>query len=110
MLPFNLINTLLDEADAELERVFTEFVEGLQAILNPAIDRAQAIEMLAQHLITKPVFDAMFAGHKFTEENPISMAMQEVISHLDANAAFERERKALDPFSRVSATSCARCG
>lgn len=94
----NLINTLLDNADPELERVFNEFVEGLQAMLNPAIDHAQAIEMLAQHLITKPVFDAMFAGHKFTEENPISMAMQEVISHLDANAAFERERKSLDAF------------
>lgn len=94
----NLINTLLNDADPELERVFTEFVEGLQAMLNPAIDRNQAIEMLAQHLITKPVFDAMFAGHKFTEENPISMAMQEVISHLDANAAFERERKSLDAF------------
>ncbi len=94
----NLINTLLDNADPELDRVFNEFVEGLQAMLNPAIDRAQAIEMLAQHLITKPVFDAMFAGHKFTEENPISMAMQEVISHLDTNAAFERERKSLDAF------------
>ncbi|MDO4252233.1 MAG: DEAD/DEAH box helicase family protein [Rothia sp. (in: high G+C Gram-positive bacteria)] len=94
----NLINSLLKNTDPALERVFADFLEGLQAMLNPAIDRAQAIEMLAQHLITKPVFDAMFAGHKFTEENPISMAMQEVISHLDSNASFERERKSLDAF------------
>lgn len=94
----DLINTLLADVDPELERVFTEFVEGLQSMLNPNIDRGQAVEMLAQHLITKPVFDAMFAGHKFTEENPISMAMQNVVEHLDANAAFERERKSLDAF------------
>lgn len=94
----DLINTLLADAGPDLERVFTEFVEGLQSMLNPNIDRGQAVEMLAQHLITKPVFDAMFAGHKFTEENPISMAMQNVVEHLDANAAFERERKSLDAF------------
>lgn len=94
----SLINSLLENADAELERVFSEFVEGLQTILNPAIDRAQAVEMLAQHLITKPVFDAMFAGHKFTEMNPVSMSMQNVVDYLGSNAAFERERQSLEPF------------
>lgn len=94
----SLINSLLENADAELEKVFSEFVEGLQTILNPAIDRAQAVEMLAQHLITKPVFDAMFAGHKFTEMNPVSMSMQNVVDYLGSNAAFERERQSLEPF------------
>ncbi|WP_237232664.1 DEAD/DEAH box helicase [Rothia nasisuis] len=94
----SLINSLLENADAELERGFSEFVEGLQTILNPAIDRAQAVEMLAQHLITKPVFDAMFAGHKFTEMNPVSMSMQNVVDYLGSNAAFERERQSLEPF------------
>lgn len=94
----SLINSLLENADDELERIFSEFVEGLQTILNPAIDRAQAVEMLAQHLITKPVFDAMFAGHKFTEMNPVSMSMQNVVDYLGSNAAFERERQSLEPF------------
>lgn len=54
--------------------------------------------MLAQHLITQPVFDAMFAGHRFTELNPISLAMQNVVDHLNANAAFEKERESLSAF------------
>lgn len=95
-----MIRHLLDEAspESELRTVFTQFVEGLQQTLNPAIDEDQAIEMLAQHLITKPVFDAMFAGHRFTELNPISLAMQNVVDHLNANAAFEKERESLSAF------------
>lgn len=95
-----MIRHLLDEAspESELGTVFAQFVEGLQQTLNPAIDEDQAIEMLAQHLITKPVFDAMFAGHRFTELNPISLAMQNVVDHLNANAAFEKERESLSAF------------
>lgn len=95
-----MIRHLLDEAspESELRTVFAQFVEGLRQTLNPTIDEEQAIEMLAQHLITKPVFDAMFAGHRFTELNPISLAMQNVVDHLNANAAFEKERESLSAF------------
>ena len=31
--------------------------------------------MLAQHLITKPVFDALFEGYSFARHNPMSQAM-----------------------------------
>lgn len=95
-----MIRHLLDKAspESELRTIFAQFVEGLQQTLNPAIDEDQAIEMLAQHLITKPVFDAMFAGHRFTELNPISLAMQNVVDHLNANAAFEKERESLSAF------------
>lgn len=95
-----MIRGLLDKAspESELRTIFAQFVEGLQQTLNPTIDEDQAIEMLAQHLITKPVFDAMFAGHRFTELNPISLAMQNVVDHLNANAAFEKERESLSAF------------
>ena len=32
--------------------------------------------MLAQHLFTKPLFDAMFHDQEFTAQNPVSRAMQ----------------------------------
>jgi predicted helicase len=35
--------------------------------------------MLAQHLVTKPVFEALFSGHSFATKNPISKAMQGVL-------------------------------
>ena len=38
--------------------------------------------MLAQHLITKPVFDALFEGYSFASKNPMSLAMQAVLDAL----------------------------
>jgi predicted helicase len=64
------IKGLLDSADRNYRDRFDEFLGGLRAMLNPAISEDDAIEMLAQHLVTKPVFDALFEGYNFTEKNP----------------------------------------
>jgi predicted helicase len=55
----------------------------LHADLNNSISRSEAIEMLAQHLITKPVFDAMFQGYNFADHNPVSKAMQSMLAVLE---------------------------
>lgn len=62
---------------------FSSFLEELQDDLNDSITRPEAIEMLAQHIITKPVFDALFEGYSFTSNNPVSKAMQGVLDVLD---------------------------
>ncbi|MCQ1947589.1 type ISP restriction/modification enzyme [Arthrobacter sp. zg-Y1116] len=93
-----LINNLLATANPEHRKAFDEFIQGLQENLNPEIDEAQAIEMLAQHLVTKPVFDAMFKDSNFTEHNPVSVAMQNILNQLDQNSAFEKERAGLEKF------------
>ena len=53
--------------------------------------------MLAQHLITRPVFDALFEDHAFVEQNPISTAMTEVLSVID-EAGVSSEAKDLEGF------------
>lgn len=92
----NLIENLLEEP--ENQDAFKVFVESLQATLNPAIDAAQAVEMLAQHLITKPLFDAMFPDQEFTAQNPVSIAMQGIVDRLAAYTVFEKEREPLAAF------------
>jgi predicted helicase len=94
----DLINDLLAEVDPSHRTAFDEFVAGLRENLNPEIDDAQAVEMLAQHLVTKPVFDAMFADSNFTEHNPVSRAMQSILDKLGSNAVFEKESKGLEKF------------
>ncbi|WP_253901545.1 type ISP restriction/modification enzyme [Arthrobacter sp. PAMC 25486] len=94
----DLIDTLLADADSTHRAAFDEFVDGLRENLNPEIDEEQAVEMLAQHLVTKPVFDAMFADSNFTEHNPVSRSMQNILDQLGSNAAFERESKGLEKF------------
>jgi predicted helicase len=76
---------------------FSEFLTGLQQQINPSIQQHEAIEMLAQHLITKPVFDALFENYEFTQKNPVSQAMQKMLSILEEQT-LEEERKTLEKF------------
>lgn len=76
---------------------FRAFLDELHDDLNPEISEADAIEMLAQHLITKPVFDALFKDSEFTKENPVSRAMETVLGQLhEHNLA--KESESLDKF------------
>lgn len=85
------ITTIVAKDGAERD-AFLAFLEELQDDLNPEISEAEAVEMLAQHLITKPVFDALFEGSKFTKENPVSRAMEIVLGQLhEHNLAKESE-------------------
>ena len=59
--------------------LFDEFVTELQDDLNPGVTRQDAIEMLAQHMVTRPVFDALFGEEAFTTSNPVSQAMETML-------------------------------
>jgi len=70
---------------------FKAFGEELRDDLNNAITDSEIVEMLAQHLITKPVFDALFQDYSFAQHNPMSVAMQDILDklqehHLDKEA------------------------
>ena len=73
---------LENEANVKEREVFKEFVCELRDDLNDSISDGEIIEMLAQHLITKPVFDALFEGYSFANHNPMSQAMQDVLDVL----------------------------
>ncbi|TDT64436.1 type ISP restriction/modification enzyme [Frigoribacterium sp. PhB116] len=79
----NRITNLVDGSNGSLRTEFTRFVKGLQDNLNPGVTEPQAIEMLSQHLITQPVFDALFAGHAFSDHNPVSQVMQRMVDALE---------------------------
>ncbi len=76
---------------------FNEFLEEIRDDLNESITEDDAIEMLAQHLITKPVFEALFAKYSFTKNNPVSLAMQKVLEVLHEHS-LEKESESLQKF------------
>lgn len=90
------ITTIVAKDGTERE-AFIAFLEELRDDLNPEISEAEAIEMLAQHLITKPVFDALFKGSRFTKENPVSRAMEIVLDQLHEHN-LEKESDSLTKF------------
>lgn len=79
------------------KQAFDAFVTELRDDLNNSISNDDAIEMLAQHIITQPVFDALFAGYHFTKANPVSQAMQTVLQRLNAHN-LQKESASLDKF------------
>ncbi|MFM7602525.1 MAG: DEAD/DEAH box helicase family protein, partial [Pseudanabaena sp.] len=91
------IKALLASSEAMHRQAFDDFLEGLRCNLNPSISESDAIEMLSQHLITKPVFDALFEDYQFTQLNPVSIAMQKMLDALEGQS-LGKEIASLDKF------------
>lgn len=100
-----IANTHIDRIQAIIENpdntaevtAFNAFAEELRDDLNNSISDAEIVEMLAQHLITKPVFDALFGQYSFAKNNPMSQAMQIVLDKLQEHH-LDKERDTLESF------------
>jgi predicted helicase len=86
------------EDDDEAHMAFRQFVKGLQKNINPSITEQQAIEMLSQHIITKPVFEALFEGYSFVQNNAVSISMQKALDAIEAKAIEDIDAELLDGF------------
>ena len=100
-----IANTHIDRIKSILEdgthieeiAAFNAFAGELRDDLNNSISNEEIIEMLAQHLITKPVFDALFEEYSFAKNNPMSQAMQQVLDKLQEHH-LDKERSTLQSF------------
>ena len=59
----------------------------------------EVIEMLSQHIVIKPVLDALFKGYAFTENNPIAKALTDMLEKFDDNG-LHKANKELEYFYR----------
>ena len=70
------IKNLLDNPDNDtLQEWFDNFHEELKETINGSITRDDAIDMMAQHILTRPVFEALFENYDFASGNPVSIAL-----------------------------------
>ncbi|MDR2761818.1 MAG: DEAD/DEAH box helicase family protein, partial [Planctomycetaceae bacterium] len=76
------------------------FSADLESDLATEISDDEVIEMLAQHLITKPVFEALFGDSPFTQSNPISQMLNEMTDLLN-DAIPKNEAEKLQKFFRI---------
>ena len=91
------ITALVESGTDKQRKEFTDFVKGLRTVINPSVTDAAAIEMLAQHMVTKPVFDALFEGYSFSSSNLVSQVMEKMLVTLEG-ASLESETESLDKF------------
>jgi predicted helicase len=78
------IATILEQQQGASD-AFNEFLDELRATLNDAITHRDAIAMVSQHIITRPIFEALFGDDLFAEANPVSVAMTNIADVLDQN-------------------------
>ncbi|ASK17188.1 DEAD/DEAH box helicase family protein [Bacillus cereus] len=95
------IRVMLEDPNSEAYKAFQKFVSGLRHNINGAISDQQAIEMLAQHLITKPVFEALFDSYSFANDNPVSRAMDAVLKVLDEQGLVKEQDRLEDFYESV---------
>lgn len=91
------IRKLIAEEGSKPKKEFDRFLSALKKNLNPGVDQEQAIEMLSQHLITKPVFEALFEGYDFAQNNPVSRAMQRIINEVESTTD-DVDKRSLEKF------------
>ncbi len=92
--------------DPEVAAEFERFLAALRANLNDSITSESAIDMLSQHLVTKPVFDAVFDGYDFAAENPVAQVMGRMLQVLDGSN-LEAETEELEGFYESVRERCA---
>lgn len=91
------ITALVERGSDNQRQEFEDFVSGLRSVINPSVTDEAAIEMLAQHMVTKPVFDALFEGYSFSNSNPVSQVMEKMLVTLEG-ANLESETESLSKF------------
>jgi predicted helicase len=90
------ITKLINE-DTKHQKAFDSFLRGLHKNINTSVTQPEAIEMLSQHIITKPVFDALFENYSFVQNNPMSQAMQKMLDLLEEQS-LEKDAETLTKF------------
>ena len=93
------IRGLLERPGNPHEREFGVFLEGLRANLNPTITKDDAIEMLAQQLVSAPIFSAVFGDFDFVAKNPVSQSLAPMLQRLDAGMS-PKDRAVLETFQQ----------
>lgn len=88
------INKIIhDPSNSMALEKFNGFRDEMKATLNDSISDEEIVEMLSQHLVIKPVMDALFRDYPFTEQNPISKAMSSITEALDAQGVKTANRQ-----------------
>ncbi|CAK01480.1 DEAD/DEAH box helicase [Bartonella tribocorum] len=100
----NHLKDMISDEKSEAFHAFDAFHKELKNNVNSEIKKEEAIEMLAQHLVTRPVFEALFDGNEFVQNNAISQAMDKILTELD-KTNIEEKTKDLDKFYK-SVTFC----
>ena len=92
----------------QFKPAFNRYMRGLRANINGSVTEDDAIKMLAQQIITKPIFMELFGNDTFVQKNRVSSAINEMLTEInekDALKGIELEgfyKNVKDTLSRIN--------
>ena len=87
-----------------MRRDFQAFLADLRRTLNRELREEDVVSMIAQHLVTGPVFQALFADYDFVGSNPVSRALSRLVELLEEPRGWRTRRGTWSPSMRVCAS------
>ncbi len=86
-------------ANRRLAAAFEVFESDMASTVGRPLTQSELVSMLAQHVVTVPVFDALFAGSGFADRNPISKALNGLLDTFkDEEVLLSDETRGLERF------------
>ena len=63
---------------------FNRYLKGLRACVNDNVTEEDAINMLAQQIVTKPIFNSLFGDDTFVKQNSVSQTIDAMLEEIHA--------------------------
>ena len=83
----------------QFKPAFKRYVKGLRECVNDNVPDSQAIDMLAQQIITKPIFEKLFTHDGgFALKNSVSTYIDKMLEEIDAKNGLKDIQNKLDRF------------
>ncbi|WP_354665946.1 type ISP restriction/modification enzyme [Helicobacter japonicus] len=87
----------LNAQNAKIKSLFEGFCKALRGNLNVSFDTDDAIALIAQHIITKPIFECIFSNLNFATFDKVSAELEKLYKKL-LNYGLGTETKELEKF------------
>lgn len=87
----------LSQTNAQIKSLFEGFCKALQGNLNASFDTDEAIALIAQHIITKPIFECIFPNLDFATFDKVSAELEKLYQKL-LDMGLNSETKELEKF------------
>ena len=92
------IESLLDNPENEaLHEWFDNFHTELKTFINESVTWKKAIGIMAQHILTRPVFEALFENYDFSSGNPVAISLNKLQNDF-GEFGLENETRDLEVF------------
>lgn len=94
----NRLNNLLERpGHSDTQEAFQRFLQEMRNTINEHLEPTDLVGMIASHLVTLPVFEALFGSAEFAQRNPVVKALTDMTAVLDEEG-LANEARELDHF------------